>query len=249
MLLLLDIGNTSVSCAKAENRSLTALGSHLFDNFPKKVENWVKSGGEDRVEVIISSVVPKKTAILKKSLSKKKKVRLWIAGENLPVPIKHKYKDINKLGMDRRVCAYGAVRMFKPPFLLLDYGTALTADYIDARGIFQGGMIIPGPELAYQALLSRAALLPKNTRLPRKTPPFLGRTPAECLETGILRGYGAMARGLVDNFRKRFGKSLQVIATGGFAESISKLSPCFNVVDPLLCLKSLRMLFEEQICV
>lgn len=247
MRLLLDIGNTSITCAKVQNGRFTSLGSHLFDTIPKKIDLWTKSGANDSIEAVISSVVPKNTDFIQRHL-KKKKAQIWVAGQNLPVPIRHRYRDIKKLGMDRRVCVYGALKMHKPPFLILDYGTALTADYVDARGVFLGGMIIPGPELAYQALLAKAALLPKHTRLPRKTPAFLGRTPAECLETGILQGYGAMAKGLVDNFRKRCGKSMQVIATGGFAKQLAPLAGCFDLVDSDLCLKSLHRLFEDQIC-
>lgn len=247
MRLLLDIGNTSITCAKVQNRRFTSLGSHLFDIIPKKIDFWTKSGRKSTIEAIISSVDPEKTRFIANHL-KKKRAQIWIAGQNLPVPIRHRYRDIDKLGMDRRVCVYGALKMHKPPFVVLDYGTALTADYVNARGVFLGGMIIPGPELAYQALLAKAALLPKHTRLPRKTPAFLGRTPAECLETGILQGYGAMARGLVDSFKKKYGKSLQVIATGGFAKQLSPLAGCFDVVDSDLCLKSLHQLFEDQVC-
>lgn len=247
MRLLLDIGNTSITCAKVQNRRFTSLGSHLIDTIPKKIDFWTKSGVKNQIEVIISSVVPEKTRFMTEQLNRKR-AKIWIAGQNLPVPIRHQYRDISKLGMDRRVCVYGALKMHKPPFMILDYGTALTADYVNAQGVFLGGMIIPGPELAYQALLAKAALLPKNTRLPRKTPAFLGRTPAECLETGILQGYGAMARGLVDSFKRKYGKSLQVIATGGFAKQLSPLAGCFDVVDSNLCLKSLHHLFEDQIC-
>lgn len=250
MLLFLDIGNTSVSCAQASHSidsPLRPLGSYLFSTFPKKLQKWLLGGGKTQKEVIVSSVVPKKTLIVKQIVSKISGGQIWVAGENLPVPIKHKYKNLSKLGMDRRVCVYGALRLYKPPFLLLDYGTALTADYVDARGVFQGGMIIPGPELAYQALLQRAALLPKKTRLPSKRLPFLGRSPSECLQTGILQGYSAMAEGLSERFRTRYGKSLQVICTGGFAERLAVESKCFDAVDPLLCLRSLRSVFEDQV--
>ncbi len=246
MLLLFDVGNTSVSCGKVEKGRFHPLGSFLSNDIPKKIGFWLKSGGREDNNVVISSVVPETTLKIKNGLSRFKNTCLWVAGQNLHVNISHKYKSISNLGMDRRVCIYGALRLYKPPFLILDYGTAITADYVDAKGVFQGGMIIPGPELAYQALLNRAAMLPKKARLPQKTLPFLGRSTIECLQTGILQAYSAMTDGLVEKFRNNYGDNLQVIATGGFAKQLSPLVSSFNLVDSSLCLKSLRILFEEQ---
>ncbi len=246
MLLLFDVGNTSISCGKVEKGRFTALKPFISNDIPKNVAKLLKSGATNKNNVVISSVVPDITLKIKNRVSLLRLGKTWIAGEDLPVKIDHKYKSLNTLGMDRRVCIYGALRLYRPPFLILDYGTAITADYVDAKGVFQGGMIIPGPELAYQSLLKRAALLPKKARLPKQTPQFLGRSTLECLQSGILQGYGAMTDGLVEKFRKKFGKKLQVIATGGFASQLASLVTSFDLVDSSLCLKSLKILFEEQ---
>jgi type III pantothenate kinase len=150
------------------------------------------------------------------------------------------------LGVDRKVNIYGAVRMYSLPMLVIDYGTAITFDYIDLKGVFRGGMIIPGPETAYRALAQRAALLPKGLPFPKRTKFFLGRNTRECMESGILEGYGAMTDELILRFRKRYGKNLRVLATGGFAGVLSPFTKHIDIIDPKHAIKSLLALWREH---
>ena len=169
---------------------------------------------------------------------------MWAIGKNLKVPIRHNYKQINKLGQDRLANVYGAVKIYKPPLLILDYGTALTCDYVSSKGAFEGGLIIPGPEIALSALYERTALLPK-VNFPIKQAAFIGRDPKGCMKAGILQGYGAMTDGLIERFHKRYGKRFQVVATGGLAKAIFPHTAKVDILDPLLTLKSLHQLFED----
>ena len=148
--------------------------------------------------------------------------------------------------MDRKVNIYGAIRMYRLPLLVIDYGTAITFDYIDPKGVFRGGMIIPGPETSYRALGEKAALLPKGLSLPKKARSFLGRNTRDCMESGILEGYGAMTDELILRFRKRYGKNLRVLATGGFAGVIAPYAKHIDIVDPKHSIKSLLALWREH---
>lgn len=246
MLIALDIGNTSVTYGLYDGQRLKTHGTCLFNAIPNLMTKWTKSGTKGQNNILISSVVPKNTKKIKQNTRFKKWGKLWIAGQNLPVPLKHHYKDIHKLGIDRAVSLYGAGRLYGTPLLLFDYGTAITVDYLSAKGIFKGGMIIPGPELAFHALIDRAALIPKKIRLPHKRGPFLGRDTRECMDSGILEAYGAMSEALVERFRKRYGKSFKIVATGGFARHLKPYSRAFEVVDPLLPVKSLYLLYQQE---
>jgi type III pantothenate kinase len=66
------------------------------------------------------------------------------------------------------------------------------------------------------------------------------------MKAGILQGYGAMADGLVSRFRKRYGRMFRVVATGGLAKTLAPYSTQIDIVDPLLTLKSLARLFQDQ---
>jgi len=244
MLLVLDVGNTAVSHAVYDGKKLRDSGHILHRDLAAKIPVWLRAAGRSRLDIAVSSVVPDVTKALRRALKKNGGVRLWVAGENLPVPISHIYKNSRKLGIDRQVNIYGALRMHNPPMLVIDFGTAVTFDYVSRKGIFLGGLIVPGPELSFQALVNRAALIPNRIRLPKKAPGFPGTSTKACMEAGILEGYGAMTDGLVARFRKKYG-AFEVLATGGFAAHLNPYSINLRLVDPLLTLKSVVLLYEN----
>ena len=245
-IVVIDIGNTAATVGFYEAGRLLDFGSIYYNDIPKYISKLTKSGKNVCLDVIISSVIPEITKKTIKSISKINGKNLWIAGSSLPIKIKHKYSDYNALGCDRKVNVYGATRMYRLPMLIIDYGTATTFDYVDRKGGFQGGMILPGPETSYRALGQRGALLPKNLRFPRKAKSFLGKNTRECMESGILEGYGAMTDELILRFKKRYGKNLRVLATGGFSEIIRPYTKNIDIVDPKHSIKSLLALLREH---
>jgi len=245
-ILAIDIGNTAATVGSYEGGRLIHFGSMYYDDIPKYALKLSKSGKDNRIDIVISSVFPKITENIKSSIIASKGQKIWVVGKNLPLKISHKYNNYNSLGCDRKVNAYGAIQMYRLPMLVIDYGTAITFDYIDSKGIFQGGMIIPGPETAYRALGQRAALLPKGLFIPKKAKSFLGRDTRGCMESGILEGYGAMTDELILRFRKRYGKNLRALATGGFAEVIRPYTKHIDTVDPKHSIKSLFALWRNR---
>jgi type III pantothenate kinase len=245
-ILAIDIGNTAATVGFYRGGRLISFKSMKYNDVPKFAFKMSGSGKYTHFDVIISSVFPKVLRFLKLELNGIKGVRTCTAGVNLPIKIHHNYRNYNSLGVDRKVNIYGAVHMYRLPMLVIDYGTAITLDYVDPKGVFRGGMIIPGLETAYQALGQKAALLPKGLPLPTKAKSFLGRSARECMESGILEGYGAMTDELILRFRKRYGKNLRVLATGGLAEVVSPFTKHIDIVDPKHSIKSLLALWREH---
>jgi len=245
-VLAIDVGNTAATIGFYEGGRLIKFGSINYNDIPKYTSKLIKNGINSNLDVIISSVFPKITQKIKSSIHSKNGLKIWVVCENIPIRISHNYNKYNALGCDRKVNIYGATRMYRLPILVIDYGTAITVDYIDSKGIFQGGMIIPGPETAYRALGERAALLPKGLPIPKRAKSFLGRNTRECMESGILESYGAMTDGLIQRFRKRYGKNLRVLATGGFAGVIHPYTKSIDTLDPQHSIKSLLALWREQ---
>lgn len=244
MLLVFDIGNTAATAGLFKSGLLKRSETLLHGDIPNYIKNCSKSGGKKPLNCLISSVVPKLTLKIK-ALNSRLKIKTWVIGENVEVPFKHKYKEIQNLGADRIINVYGALKRFKPPLLVVDFGTAITFDYVSEKGVFEGGMIVPGPELSFQALIKKAARLPKKARLPERTSSFLGTTTYDCMKSGILEGYGAMADGLVHRFKERFGPKLKVVATGGFASHLKPYTHSFDVLDPKLSIYALQTLFQS----
>lgn len=246
-ILAIDIGNTAATFGFYEGGRLITFGSSCYNSIPKYASKLVKSGKSYHLDIVISSVVPKITCFLKCKLQSINGIKVWILGQNLPIKINHNYNNINALGIDRKINIYGAIRIYRGPILIIDYGTAITFDYLDAKGVFQGGMIIPGPEVTLRALSQKAALLPKELSMPKRTKSFLGRNTRECMESGILEGYGAMTDELILRFRERYGKNLRVLATGGFSQVIRPYTKHIDIVDPKHSVKSILALFRQHL--
>lgn len=245
-ILAIDIGNTAATVGFYQGGRLMFFGSMKYNDIPKFAVKMTKSGKYHHLDIIISSVFPKITRFLKSKLKSIHGVHIGTVGENLPVTIKHNYSNYNGLGVDRKVNIYGAVRMYRLPLLVIDYGTAITFDYIDPKGVFRGGMIIPGPGTSYRALGQKAALLPKGLPFPKRAKSFLGKSARECMESGILEGYGAMTDELILRFRKRYGRNLRALATGGFAGVLSPYARHIDIIDPKHSIKSLLALWREH---
>jgi len=245
--LLLDVGNTALSFQALEGCQYSDLFTILHNDIPKKIKKIASSGLIDSdTNIVIVSVVPKICDFLIKSFKQTAARRILEAGRNLPIKFKHKYIEYNRLGNDRKVNIAGAIQLYGGPCLILDFGTALTVDYVSAQNVFEGGYIIPGPQTAFHALAHKTALLPKSLPFPDKISNFLGQSTSECMQNGILVGYSSMSAGLIGQFRRRYGKQLKIIATGGFAASLLPLSPGFERVDPSHTLRSLALLALEH---
>lgn len=72
--------------------------------------------------------------------------------------LRNGYDEPWRLGTDRWVALIGAQSRYPAQALcLVSIGTALTVDFLDARGRHRGGLIIPGPELMSASLEQRTA--------------------------------------------------------------------------------------------
>ena len=77
------------------------------------------------------------------------------------IPIQNGYKTPKTLGKDRLAAAIGAFTLYpKTNCLIIDVGTCMTYDFLDKKGIFEGGNIAPGIELRYRAMDEFTARLP-----------------------------------------------------------------------------------------
>jgi len=134
-ILAIDIGNTAATVGFYEGGRLLDFKSMSYSDIPKYADKLAASGKNNHFDAILSSVSPKITDFLICKLQNIKGLRVFTVGGNTPIKIRHKYSSYNSLGVDRKVNIYGAVRIYRLPILVIDYGTAITFDYIDAKGV------------------------------------------------------------------------------------------------------------------
>ncbi|MBP6662605.1 MAG: type III pantothenate kinase, partial [Paludibacter sp.] len=108
---------------------------------------------------IISSVTMKYDELL--DILNKKNIFLVQLDHHTAVPIVNKYETPHTLGKDRLAAIVGAVYLEpETDLLIVDAGTAITYDLVDANGVYWGGNIAPGLSMRLRSLHEFTQKLP-----------------------------------------------------------------------------------------
>jgi type III pantothenate kinase len=127
---------------------------------------------------------------------------------------------------------------------VVDLGTATTFDCITAEGVFLGGVIAPGVQMAAESLFRRTAKLPATEIVPPKS--VIGKRTDECIRAGVVLGSAEAIDGLVRRIKAAWPRKKVplVIATGGLANTFRDLCKEFDRVEPNLTLQGLQLAYE-----
>ena len=138
-----------------------------------------------------------------------------------PLPIALDYATPETLGPDRIAAACGAQRVGKEgcPKVIIDAGTCITIDYLDADGVFRGGAILPGIEMKFRALHTFTAKLPLLENIGSEEECVAGRSTRESMTAGVLTATRYEVEGFVRHYRS-MDERTQVLLTGGDAERL-----------------------------
>jgi type III pantothenate kinase len=142
--------------------------------------------------------------------------------DNAELPIVAAVDFPAKVGIDRLLNALAArARHPGQHLIVVDAGTAVTVDTVDAAGVFQGGSILPGFQLLAKSLHDYTALLPL-VDLPANPAELAlpGKNTQHAIQTGI---YWEAVGGVVwlcEQLATRSGSVPRILMTGGDAERL-----------------------------
>lgn len=195
---------------------------------------------ESALPLVLASVVPSCTETFRTVFADR--LRLVHGRARLGFPVD--YPKPAEIGADRLANAAAALHFWRPPVVVIDFGTATNFDIVDGSGAFCGGVIAAGLDLMTQYLHERTALLPKvHLSEPKRA---FGRSTAEAIRVGAIYGYRGMIRSLLEGIRGELGADrLTVVATGGHAALIARGLPEVSCVRPNLTLEGLRILGQR----
>ncbi len=150
--------------------------------------------------------------------------------------VRNGYEDFERLGLDRWLAMLGGFKLAAGACLVLDFGTAATADFIAVDGEHLGGFICPGMPLMRSQLRTHTRKIrygddAAEQALVRLSP---GRTTVEAVE----RGCTLMLRGFVltqlELARSYWGDDFTVFLTGGDADLVLEVVPRARLVPDLV---------------
>ncbi|MGM0553108.1 MAG: type III pantothenate kinase [Pseudomonadota bacterium] len=126
-----------------------------------------------------------------------------------------------QLGVDRYCALVGARARCDRALVIVDAGTAVSVDLLDATGVHRGGYLLPGRRLGWASLQQ---LLPD--RVPEVVPPERsedgpwrpGRNTRDALDAGWGLGLAGAVERLLSEGRRELGQAAEVWLTGGDAD-------------------------------
>jgi len=248
MILLFDIGNTNTHLGLGNARRVTRQANvptraWFSGEAPQRVRRFV---GAAKVRgAALCSVVPQVTPLVHDVVRDQWRIPAFeLTGQNV-AGLGVDYRRPETIGPDRLANAVAARRRFGAPVVILDFGTALTFDVVNAAGNYIGGIIAPGLSAMTDYLHERTALLPP-IRI-REVRRAIGRSTEEAMLVGAVHGYRGLVRELLAELKRELrAPRLPVVATGGYASLIAKALPEIKAVDPLLTLEGLRLSWNDR---
>ena len=215
MNLVVDIGNTLLKLAVFDGGRLVAqqcVGELREETFAGLL------GGARAARAVVASTRGEAPAIAE--AVRRHTDYLLEFTPATPVPIGNAYLTPATLGRDRLAAAVGAATLYpRRNALIVDFGTAVTLDFVSADGVFRGGCISPGMAMRFRALHEYTAALPLCDAT--DSAELLGRTTDEAVRLGVMNSLAFEIEGYIARMQGEI-EDLCVIFTGGDTNFFAK---------------------------
>ena len=217
MNLAIDIGNTLAKLAVIDDGQVVD-----FQKTEKIDSAFVEKILEENPEIeatIIVSTGEYETAW--EQMLEKRMKRFIRFGAETPIPIENGYATPQTLGLDRLAAAVAANALYpNSNVLIVDFGTAITVDFVSAEGRFLGGNISPGAATRFRALHHFTKRLPL-CELDEDSVRLLGNSTQTAIESGVVNGIVYEIEGYIRDLQQRYN-NLRIIFTGGESDFFAK---------------------------
>jgi type III pantothenate kinase len=215
MNLIVDIGNTKVKVAVFESDKLITSVSIEESDFAKTYQDF--SAQYSFQGCIVSSVKKNIDDIINTI----KEIPFFIQlNHTTQVPFTNLYGTPQTLGIDRIALMAAASSQFpRKNVLVIDAGTCITYDFINAQSEYLGGAISPGINIRYRSVHDYTSKLPQLSA--SENFQLIGDSTESAIHSGIMNGVIQEIRGVINQYEEKY-PDLTVILTGGDTKFLFK---------------------------
>ena len=250
--IAVDIGNTNIVIGLYYNNEwlkiyrLSSKKNITYWSLQKKIKkilllNDFNPSGV--ISVIISSVVPNLTDVVKLVVSDMLCKNIHIIKASSVGLVKISIDNINEIGTDLVCNAVEASSMYDENVIVVDFGTALTFTTVSKNNQILGVNIVPGLQTSINSLYKNTAKLPKiNLALPEKV---IGKNTIHSIQGGIMYGYVGLIKELIFRIKSELSEPTKVVATGGLSKFAKPLRGYFSDIIPTLTLDGMLKILDD----
>lgn len=238
--VVVDVGNTRIKWGLCQDDRLADTAALLPDEparWEQQIQTWRVPSGSLWV---LTGVHPRRRDALAVWLEQQC-FRVQVLDAPAALPLHIALERPAHVGMDRLLDAVAANQRRRPdvPAVIIDAGSAVTIDFVDAAGAFRGGAILPGLRLMAQALHDYTALLPL-VRV-EVVPPLVGLNTPQAMQVGLFWTLIGSMEQFVRLHRATAPQGLDVFLTGGDAALLAMRLPAEFQLWPEMTLEGIRL--------
>ena len=216
MYLIIDLGNTLAKFFLYNNGQCVKEHRVNKENFRDMAESLILS--HKVIQGLIYSDVSNQAGDFFEKFSNQFSV--IAVSSNMQLPFINSYQSPESLGSDRIVLVAAACKSHpNTNVLIIDLGTCINYDFLDANNIYQGGAISPGFEMRYKSLNQFTGNLPLLDADEGQSPS--GKNTEQAIHAGIYFGIIDEINARIKYYELKYD-SLTVILTGGDANKLPK---------------------------
>jgi len=229
-LYLIDAGNSLIKLG------VYKTGQVILVNYFNDLSSLLQQL-EPNAPIAISSVL---NSNFRKHFKNYENSILWI-DHQVKLPYKIMYLSPTTLGIDRicNVAAISKTNQFTNR-LIIDIGTCIKFDFLNAENEYEGGSISPGLKLRYKALNLFTDKLPL-IEISEKVN-LIGNSTESAIQSGVQNGIESEINGLISKYREKY-HDLSIYITGGDAHYFDLAQKNNIFADEILTLKGILEIY------
>jgi len=251
MILVIDVGNTRLKWAWLTNTGLSDQQAIVHrDAKPGMWTAALFESGQRPSRVLVSNVAGPTMAKTLTHLAKQffgVKVEFVTAAQQFH-GLTNGYLDPSLLGADRWLALIGAWTLAHSALCVVDAGTAVKVDSVDAAGQHLGGLIAPGIHMMREALMSKTSDIARAAE--HSTPSLAGilaNNTIGAVSRGAVFALAGMADRVAEVIEQSTGAKPKLFITGGDAGMITGTMRTKGEIVPDLVLRGLAMIASQPV--
>lgn len=240
MMLLLDIGNSRIKWALVEAGRQSQMGTLEHSALACLQQVFERISAPSRI--LVSNVAGEEVARRVRELCAASGCSVeFLKARSEQCGVRNGYVQPQRLGSDRWAALIAAWHDVQGACLVVSCGTATTVDALSVRGVFLGGLILPGLDMMHGSLATGAAQLERDEGVLKDFP----LDTADAIHSGVVRATLGAIESQFELLCAKESGARCILSGGAVLKVMPHLSIPFDHVDNLV-LRGLQIIGESE---